>query len=62
MELFRFKRDIPFMKYGKLTTFISLATFVLAVFFSGNKRPELFGGIHRRHGYGSRIRASRGSR
>lgn len=33
MELFRFKRDIPFMKYGKLTTFISLATFVAAVFF-----------------------------
>ena len=33
MELFRFKRDIPFMKYGKLTTFISLATFILAVFF-----------------------------
>lgn len=32
MELFRFKRDIPFMKYGKLTTFISLATFILAVF------------------------------
>lgn len=33
MELFRFKRDIPFMKYGKLTTFISLATFILSVFF-----------------------------
>lgn len=33
MELFHFKRDIPFMSYGKLTTFISLATFVLAVFF-----------------------------
>ncbi|OSI12146.1 protein translocase subunit SecF [Neisseria canis] len=33
MELFHFKRDIPFMKYGKLTTFISLLTFVLAVFF-----------------------------
>ena len=33
MELFRFKRDIPFMKYGKLTTFISLATFILAVVF-----------------------------
>ena len=27
MELFHFKRDIPFMSYGKLTTFISLATF-----------------------------------
>lgn len=33
MALFDLKRDIPFMKYGKLTTFISLATFVLAVFF-----------------------------
>lgn len=33
MELFQFKRDIPFMSYGKLTTFISLATFVLAVIF-----------------------------
>lgn len=33
MALFDLKRDIPFMKYGKLTTFISLVTFVLAVFF-----------------------------
>ncbi len=33
MELFRFKRDIPFMSYGKLTTIISLLTFALAVFF-----------------------------
>ena len=33
MELFKIKRDIPFMSYGKLTTFISLVTFVLAVFF-----------------------------
>ncbi len=33
MELFHFKRDIPFMSYGKLTTFISLLTFVLAVIF-----------------------------
>ncbi|MDO4878585.1 MAG: protein translocase subunit SecF [Neisseria sp.] len=33
MELFRFKRDIPFMSYGRLTTFISLATFIAAVFF-----------------------------
>lgn len=33
MELFRFKRDIPFMSYGKLTTAISLITFILAVFF-----------------------------
>ena len=33
MELVRIKRDIPFMSYGKLTTFISLATFIAAVFF-----------------------------
>ncbi|WP_434629332.1 protein translocase subunit SecF [Chromobacterium sp. CV08] len=33
MELFRIKRDIPFMSYGRLTTAISLVTFVLAVFF-----------------------------
>lgn len=33
MELFHFKRDIPFMSYGKLTTFISFATFILAVVF-----------------------------
>lgn len=33
MELFQFKRDIPFMSYGKLTTFISLLTFILSVFF-----------------------------
>jgi len=33
MELFRFKHDIPFMSYGRLTTTISLVTFILAVFF-----------------------------
>lgn len=33
MDLFRFKRDIPFMSYGKLTTAISLLTFVAAVVF-----------------------------
>lgn len=33
MELFRIKRDIPFMRYGKLTTAISLITFILAMFF-----------------------------
>ncbi len=31
MEFFRIKRDIPFMSYGRLTTFISLATFIIAV-------------------------------
>lgn len=33
MEFFKIKRDIPFMSYGKLTTFISLLTFIAAVFF-----------------------------
>lgn len=33
MELFRIKRDIPFMSWGKYTTSISLVTFILAVFF-----------------------------
>jgi preprotein translocase subunit SecF len=33
MELFRIKRDIPFMSYGRLTTSISLITFLLAIFF-----------------------------
>lgn len=33
MELFRIKKDIPFMSYGKLTTAISLVTFILAVVF-----------------------------
>jgi preprotein translocase subunit SecF len=33
MEVLHLKKDIPFMSYGKLTTTISLVTFVLAVFF-----------------------------
>jgi preprotein translocase subunit SecF len=33
MELFRIKKDIPFMSYGRLTTTISLVTFLLAIFF-----------------------------
>jgi preprotein translocase subunit SecF len=33
MEFFKIKRDIPFMSYGRLTTTISLLTFILAVFF-----------------------------
>jgi len=33
MEFFRFKQDIPFMSWGKITTLISLVTFILAVFF-----------------------------
>ncbi|MCL6262105.1 protein translocase subunit SecF [Craterilacuibacter sp. RT1T] len=41
MELFRIKRDIPFMSYGKLTTAISLVTFILAVFFLFSKGLNL---------------------
>lgn len=37
MELFRIKKDIPFMSYGRLTTAISLITFILAVFFLASK-------------------------
>lgn len=33
IELFHVKRDIPFMSYGRLTTLISLLTFVFAVAF-----------------------------
>jgi preprotein translocase subunit SecF len=37
MELFRIKKDIPFMSYGRLTTAISLVTFILAIFFLATK-------------------------
>lgn len=33
MELFRIKKDIPFMSYGRLTTTISLITFIIAIIF-----------------------------
>ena len=33
MEFFKIKGDIPFMSYGKITTAISLLTFILSVFF-----------------------------
>ena len=32
LEFFPFKKTIPFMSWGKVTTFISLATFLLAIF------------------------------
>lgn len=32
LELFPFKKAIPFMRYGKLTTAISLATFLFSIF------------------------------
>jgi preprotein translocase subunit SecF len=37
MELFRIKKDIPFMSYGRITTAISLITFILAIFFLYSK-------------------------
>lgn len=33
MEFFRIRKDIPFMSWGRITTTISLLTFLLAVFF-----------------------------
>ncbi|MBV1776570.1 protein translocase subunit SecF [Burkholderiaceae bacterium DAT-1] len=33
IELFHFKKDVPFMSYGRITTTISLVTFIFAVFF-----------------------------
>ena len=35
MELFRIKKDIPFMSYGRLTTTISLITFIISKVFIG---------------------------
>src|SRR3990167_6693006 len=37
MEFFRIKKDIPFMSYGKITTSMSLVTFLFAVFFLSTK-------------------------
>ena len=37
MEFFRIKKDIPFMSYGKVTTSISLLTFLFAMFFLATK-------------------------
>ncbi|MDD2770070.1 MAG: protein translocase subunit SecF [Methylococcus sp.] len=41
MEFFKIKHDIPFMRYGKLTTAISLVTFILAVLALGFKGLNL---------------------
>jgi preprotein translocase subunit SecF len=41
MEFFRVKKDIPFMKYRKLSAVISILTFVLAVFFLISKGLNL---------------------
>jgi preprotein translocase subunit SecF len=41
MEFFKIKHDIPFMSYGRYTTAISLATFLLAIFFIFSKGLNL---------------------
>lgn len=41
MEFFKIKKDIPFMSYGRLTTTISLITFILAVFFLATRGLNL---------------------
>ncbi|HYE37164.1 protein translocase subunit SecF [Methylocaldum sp.] len=41
MEFFKIKHDIPFMKYGKLTTTISLVTFIFAILALGFKGLNL---------------------
>ncbi|MCB5185165.1 protein translocase subunit SecF [Methylobacillus gramineus] len=41
MEFFRIKKDIPFMSYGRLTTTISLVTFLLSVLFLFTKGLHL---------------------
>ena len=33
MEFFRIRKDIPFMSWGRITTAISLVTFLISVFF-----------------------------
>ncbi|MBL1263688.1 protein translocase subunit SecF [Candidatus Methylomicrobium oryzae] len=55
MELFKIKRDIPFMRYGRVTTTISLVTFILAILalsFKGlNLGLDFTGGIQIEVGY-----------
>jgi preprotein translocase subunit SecF len=41
MEIFKIKNDIPFMSYGRLTTAISLITFLFAIFFLATKGLNL---------------------
>ncbi len=41
IEFFHFKKDVPFMSYGRLTTTISLVTFLVAVFFLFTKGLNL---------------------
>lgn len=55
MELFKIKHDIPFMRYGRLTTTISLVTFILAILalsFKGlNLGLDFTGGLQIEVGY-----------
>lgn len=55
MELFKIKRDIPFMRYGRITTTISLVTFILAILalsFKGlNFGLDFTGGLQVEVGY-----------
>ena len=41
MEFFRFNRDIPFMSWRRTGAFISITTFILAVFFIATKGLNL---------------------
>lgn len=55
MELFKIKHDIPFMRYGRITTTISLVTFILAILalsFKGlNLGLDFTGGLQVEVGY-----------
>jgi len=55
MEFFKIKQDIPFMRYGRITTTISLVTFILAILALGFKGLNLgldfTGGIQIEVGY-----------
>ncbi|MCE2706173.1 MAG: protein translocase subunit SecF [Proteobacteria bacterium] len=63
MEFFRIKKDIPFMSYGKITTAISLITFILAVFFlisrGLNLSVEFTGGTMMEVAYSQPVEISR---
>ena len=59
MELFKIKRDIPFMSYGKLTTFYFVGYVYCRRVLFGDQRPEFLRRIYRRYGDGSPISAGR---
>lgn len=41
MEIFRFNRDIPFMRWRRVGAVISITTFILAIFFIATKGLNL---------------------